>query len=309
MPNHAFRYLAATALGATLLIPAQSQTRYHDFNLNIQDSNVEHCGDLKPESRGEIARSTEAFTLSRGEAPILEISALDRGNIRVFGSAQTDYAVEVCKFAVAGDRGTAEQLLRSVAVSRSAGKLSASGPGSNEGEWVAYFFVHAPTDAPVDLETRNGPIAVRGIAGMVKAHAVNGPIAVRDCTGRVEANTVNGPIAFEGGGGDVHLLAQNGPIAVKVSGDLWNGNQLEAHTNNGPVSLKISDTFRSGVRVETSGHSPMSCQAAACANATTDLRSTERVIQMNGSGDTIHISTHNGPVAIANGEGQMKGVI
>jgi len=103
-------------------------------------------------------------------------------------------------------------------------------------------------------------------------------------------------------------MAQNGPIAVKVSGDLWNGNQLEAHTNNGPVSLKISDTFRSGVRVEMSGHSPMSCQAAACANATTDLRSSQRVIQMNGSGDTIRISTHNGPIAIG-GESKMKRII
>jgi DUF4097 and DUF4098 domain-containing protein YvlB len=139
---------------------------------------------------------------------------------------------------------------------------------------------------------------VRGIDGMVKVHATNGPIAVRDCAGRVEANTVNGPIAFEGGGGDIHLQAQNGPIAVKVSGDLWNGNQLEAHTDNGPVSLKISDNFRSGVRVETSGHSPMSCKAAACANASTDLRSNQRVFQMNGSEGTIRISTHNGPISV-----------
>jgi DUF4097 and DUF4098 domain-containing protein YvlB len=147
---------------------------------------------------------------------------------------------------------------------------------------------------------------VRDMDATVKVQATNGPIAVRDCTGRVDANTVNGPIAFEGSGGDIHLLARNGPIAVKVSGDQWNGSQLEASTNNGPLSLKIPNTFRSGVRVETSGHSPMSCRAAACANATTDWTSSPRVIQMNGSSDTIRISTHNGPISIGDGDNLGK---
>jgi len=308
--HHAFRYLAAAALAAALVVPAQCQIRsHHQFNLNIREDNAEHCADLRAESSGEIAQGTEAFSLSRSEAPVLEISAVDHSNIRVLGAAQSDYAVEVCKFAVAGDRAAAQQLLRGVAVSRSAGKLSTSGPtAADDGQWIAYFIVHAPKDAPVDLETRNGAIAVGGMDGQVKVHATNGPVAVRDCGGRVEAETVNGPIAFEGNGGDVHLEAQNGPIALKISGETWNGNQLEAHTNNGPVSLKISDTFRSGVRVETSGHSPLSCRAAACANAMTDLRSTERVIQMNGSGDSIRISTHNGPISIG-GDSKLKKII
>jgi hypothetical protein len=303
------RFLAASALGATLLLPAQSQTRNHrDFNLNIQERDAEHCADLRPESSGEIAQATESFTLSRGQAPVLEISSLDHGSIRMFGAAQADYAVEVCKIAVAADRGAAEQLVRSVTTSRSAGKLSTSGPNADDGQWVTYFIVHAPKDAPVDLETHNGAISVRGIDGLVKVHATNGPIAVRDCAGRVEANTVNGPIAFEGGGGDIHLQAENGPIAVKLSGEMWNGNQLEAHTNNGPVSLKMPDNFRSGVRVETSGHSPMSCRAAACANASSDRAGDQRVLQMNGSGDTIRISTHNGPVSVG-GDSKLGRVI
>ena len=298
------------AIGALLLVPAWGQERNHrDFNLNVHEEDARHCADLRAESRGEIAQSTEAFTLSRGEAPVLEISALDRGNVRVYGEGRADYAVEACKFAVAADRGTAQQLLNGVTVSRSAGRLSISGPSADNGQWTTYFIVHAPKDAPVDLETRNGPIAVRDMDGQVKAHATNGPIAVRDCGGRVEANTVNGPIAFEGGGGDIHLIAQNGPISVKLSGDQWNGNQLEARTTNGPLSLKIPDTFRSGVRVETSGHSPLICQAAACQNATTDLRGSPRVIQMNGSSDTIRVSTHNGPVAIDGGEGRLHRII
>ncbi len=312
MPNHALRCLAAAALGAAfLLIPARSQTREPEYglNINVSEHDPQHCADLKAESAGELVQATEAFTLSRAEAPTLEISALDHGNIRVLGESRADYGVEVCKLAVAGDRGAAQQTLLGITVSRNAGRLSLSGPFADGGHWVAYFIVHAPKDAPVDLETRNGAIAVRGVDALVKVHATNGPIAVHDCNGRVEADSANGPIAFEGSGGDVHLQAQNGPIAVKVSGDLWNGNQLEARTNNGPVSLNFPDSFRSGVRVESSGHSPLSCRAAACAGATTDLRSSQRVIQMNGSGVAIRISTLNGPISIGGAESKLHKII
>lgn len=309
MLKHALRTLAVTVLGATLML-AQNQVRNHrDFNLSIHEDNAEHCGDLRAESSAELARGAEAFTLSRAEAPVLEISALDRGNVRVLGSAQSDYAVEVCKFAVAADRGVAEQALQSISVLRSAGRLSLSHGNSGDAETTTYFIVHAPKDAPVTLEATNGALAVRGLDGQVKMHAVNGPIAVRDCTGRVDAETTNGPIAFEGNGGDIHLKAQNGPIAVKISNDMWNGNMLEARTNNGPLSLKIPDTFLSGVRVEMSGHSPVSCKAAACANAFEDRNSSPRVIQMNGSSDTIRISTQNGPIAVGGGEGKLKKII
>lgn len=299
MLKHAFRCLVAVALGATLL-PAQGQTRHRpEFNLSVQDSNAEHCADLRAEAHGgELAQTAERFTLSRGQAPALEISAMDRSSIHVMGAAQEDYTVEVCKFAVARDGAAAGQLLSAVTVSRSAGRLSTSGPDNGEGEWAIYFLVHAPQDAALDLETRNGAISVRNLAGQVKVRAANGPIAVRDCAGRVEANAINGPIAFEGSGGDIHLQAQNGPISVKLSGDFWNGNQLEAHTNNGPISLKMPDSFRSGVRVETSGNSPMTCRAAACANASSDRANGMRVMQMNESEGAIHISTHNGPVSV-----------
>src|SRR5205823_6279831 len=99
--------------------------------------------------------------------------------------------------------------------------------------------------------------------------ASNGPLALSEVGEFVEAHTSNGPISFKGSSGEVHLTANNGPISVDLSGDVWNGSKLDAHTDNGPVSLRFPDNFRSGVRVETSGHSPVSCGAAACQAAYT----------------------------------------
>jgi DUF4097 and DUF4098 domain-containing protein YvlB len=216
----------------------------------------------------------------------------------VRGWDRAEYVVEACKIAAAGDRTSAEAVVRGISVTRSAGRFSNSGPVAEDANWQLYFIVHAPRDGRIDLETKNGPIDVAGINGSVKVRASNGPISVRDCGGQVEAHTTNGPISYSGGGGEVHLNARNGPISLELAGEIWNGPQLEARTINGPVSLSLPDTFRSGIRVETDGGSPLSCSAPACQGAWQNRASRQRTLQMNGSSDTIRISASNGPISV-----------
>lgn len=271
--------------------------RNHNLSINF---NGERCADLTVKSDSAVARSASTFTLSRAEVPILEIQdTAGRGAVRVRGWERPDYVVEACRFAAADDQATAEAAIRGISVMRSAGRFSTTGPSVENASWQLYFIVHAPANANLDLETKNGPIDVQGISGNVKLRAMNGPIAVRDCDGRVEANTTNGPISFSGEGGEVHLRAQNGPISLNLAGDVWNGPQLEARTINGPLSLSMPDTFRSGVRVETDGNSPLACASPLCRSAWTNGASRQRVLQLNGSQDTIRVSTSNGPLAIA----------
>ena len=63
---------------------------------------------------------------------------------------------------------------------------------------------------------------------------------------------------------------------------------------NGPLAVSLPDNFRTGVRLETAGHAPLSCNAAPCRNAYRG----NKTLQMNGASDTIRLSTENGPVAI-----------
>ena len=114
----------------------------------------------------------EAFTLSKGEAPILELNAAERGQIRVRGWDRADYSVETCKIAVAETRAAAEQVARGISVAHSAGRISYTGPATDSAEWTAVFIVHAPRDASLNLEAKNGPIEVRGVNGSVKLRAV-----------------------------------------------------------------------------------------------------------------------------------------
>ncbi len=295
MKNEGVLYVAAAVLSVGwLMTPGMTHAaRDRGLNLNI-DGNAESCAELKVRSTGETAQVNEAFTLSKGEAPILELNAAERGQIRVRGWDRADYSVETCKVGAAETRAAAEQAARGISVAHSAGRISYTGPATESAEWTAVFIVHAPRDASLNLEAKNGPIEVRGVNGSVKLRASNGPIAVADCGGSVEVHTTNGPIAFTGDRGEVHLNAQNGPIAVNLKTETWNGSQLEARTINGPLAVSLPENFRSGMRLETAGHSPVSCSAAQCRNAWKD----GRTIQMNGSNDTIRLSTENGPVSV-----------
>jgi len=295
---------AALSVGC-LITPAHSQDRVRRRGFNLNINNADSCADLKvSSSNGEVAQVNDKFTLSKGEAPILELNMAEHGNIRVRGWDHADYSVETCKIAVAETRAAADQVVRGVSVSHAAGRISYSGPSADAVEWTAVFIVHAPRDASLNLESKNGPIDVSGVNGSVKLRAANGPIAIADCGGNVEAHTTNGPIAFSGDRGEVHLNAQNGPIALKFSTDSWNGSLLDARTVNGPLAVSMPENFRSGMRLETNGHAPVACSAAPCRTAWKD----GRTMQMNGNGESIRLSTENGPVALTT-QGKGKRII
>ena len=290
---------AAAFCTASLLAPASLHARDHNLNVSFTGSG-EHCSDLKVTSgNGQVAQAAESFTLSRSEAPTLELRGLERGVLRVRGQDRADYAVEVCKVAAAGDRASAEQLVRAISVSRSAGRIAYSGPSDGDSDWQVYFIVHAPRNGNLDAETKNGPIDIADMnGGTLKVRATNGPVSLRNCSANMDVETQNGPVSFSGGGGDVRIAAHNGPVAVELSGDVWNGPRLDASTVNGPVSLVVPDTFRSGVRLETSGYAPVACASGACKGAWSDTSSGKHVMQLNGSHDTVRLSTTNGPVVI-----------
>jgi DUF4097 and DUF4098 domain-containing protein YvlB len=296
MKHEGLIYLAGAAL---LLAPGSVHARNHNLSINTNNSRGEalSCADLRVKSNGEVAQTTESFTLSRAEAPLLEINGATNGDIRVHAWDRAEYSVETCKIAAADTGAMADQAARAISIGHSAGNITFRGPVGDDADWTVVFLIRAPKDAVVNLETVNGPIEVKGLSGSVRLRAVNGPIAIGDCTGNVEASTTNGPIAFTGERGDVHLRADNGPIAVNLTADAWSGPLLDARTVNGPLALRMPDTFRSGVRLESSGL--LSCKASPCRSAFTDRGG--RTMQMNGASDVIRLSTENGPMAVQGG--------
>jgi putative adhesin len=180
---------------------------------------------------------------------------------------------------------------------------------ADESSSVIFFLVRAPRGAVLDLHANNGEVSVHNVEGNITASTQNGPISLKGSSGTIKASAQNGPISFGGASsGTVSLSAQNGPITVKLDGSTWNG-ELEAHTNNGPLSVKVPHDYRSGVVVESDGHSPFSCRADACVNRVKTARDDEdddslfpRRVEFGSGPTVVRLSSHNGPVSVKNSD-------
>src|SRR5437762_234481 len=175
-------YAAAAVLciGSLVTPPRTHAAKNRNLNINTR-GDATSCADLRVTSTGELTQVNQTFTLSKGEAPILEMNASDRGQIHVRAWEHADYSIENCKVAVADTRAEADQIVRGISVNHIAGNVSFNGPTTDNGDWTVVFFIHAPKDAVLNLETKNGPIDVKGVNGSVRLRATNGPIAVSDC--------------------------------------------------------------------------------------------------------------------------------
>lgn len=296
------------SLLASLLAAGSASAGDHGVNVTIDgDKNVESCGDIRIRyDRSHAERAEDSFTLPGGAA--FQAKMPTNSGVYVIGERRRDFGVTACKAARRADD------LAGIRVSPQGSGVSFAGPAG--GDWLVFLIVRAPRDAAVDLEVKNGSIAVRELSGKVTARTTNGPISVVDssgeldatavngpisldgCTGTGKAKAVNGPISFEGSGGTYRLDTQNGPISVALEGDTWDGGGLDARAVNGPLSLKLSEDYRSGVVVETSGGGPVSCPDSACQKARKSSNDDSRRIEFGDSNPVVRLSTKSGPVSI-----------
>jgi hypothetical protein len=283
--------IAAAALIASLaLVPPSAAAQ--NMQVSVRGGHdARTCDDLEVTFDGRPAvTAVDRLTAPGGQK--LSVNPSRNGGVYVFGGARTDFAISVCKAAAParGGGGALEQ----VRASLSGGSLTASGPAADG--WIVYFIIDAPSQAALDLEVSNGPIHVAHVTGTTTARAENGPINLVDLGGRVSARTQNGPIAFEGGGGTIDLEAQNGPVAVRLAGSKWAGGSLTAKAQNGPVKLDVPRGFGSGVRVQSSQHSPWKCQG--CEDGQRTWNDDSRSVVLGSGPVAVTVSTVNGPVAV-----------
>jgi hypothetical protein len=215
--------------------------------------------------------------------------AVTNAPVTVVGGNGTGYSITVCK--------AAEDLadLDRIRVYLDGNELKSEGPDNSR--WTVLYSVRAPRNADLDLEARNGPIAIRNVDGKIVARLKNGPLSLDNVDGNVDVVTSNGPISIDGGSGTMKIEASNGPLSVDLDGASWNGS-LNASTRNGPLSVRVPRGF-GGVVVEARGHGPISCHADGCERAwRSDDDGEPRRIELGSGPANVHLSTVNGPVTI-----------
>lgn len=220
--------------------------------------------------------------------------------VKVKGGNSRGYTITVCKAAVN------EADLSRIRVSVDGGTLVTRGPEDTD-EWNITYRITAPYGANLDIETRNGPLALEDLQNAtLKVNLRNGPLALHDVSGDVDVESQNGPVSIDGGSGNMKVKASNGPISVTLEGASWEGGTLDASTRNGPLSVKVSRSFASGVLVEAEGRGPISCRAEACEGQLRrnqrgwddDDSDEPRRFELGRGPQVVKLSTVNGPVTI-----------
>lgn len=260
---------------------------------NIDGDRCDNRGFRFDGKRGQV--SEESF-----DAPSLRTIEVTNSPVKVEGGNARGYTITVCKAALdASD-------LANIRVSVEGGKLVTRGPEHDD--WAVAYWITAPSGATLDIESRNGPLAIHDLDGTVNVRLRNGPLSLHDVRGNVDAVTTNGPVSISGGSGNVKVSASNGPISVNLEGGSWQGGSLEASTQNGPLSVKIPRSFNSGVLVESEGRGPVSCRAEACEGQYRAMRRGDwdddvpRRFEFGRGPQVVKLSTVNGPVTIRDAE-------
>jgi len=161
-----------------------------------------------------------------------------------------------------------------------------------------FLLIRTPKAADIELTTHYGPAGFYSVDGKITARATNGPISIRDCSGEADIAAVNGPISFSGTGGKLRLHTENGPISVALNAATWSGAGLVADAVNGPLTLRVPSGFQSSFLVESSEHTPVSCQASICSETRRTWDDEHRRIEFGSGEPLIRLSTKNGPVSV-----------
>jgi hypothetical protein len=289
--------IALAGTGLARSAEAGQGRKHQGFSISTgPDRELRDCAQVRltvPDA--EVLRAEQATVIPQNSVSSLRIRAPHHGGISVQGWDRNEFAIKACLGASGDTAAEAKAILDQLSLSVRDGQVTVQGPGGEP--WIGYLIVQAPNGATLDLESTNGPIGLSGITASIQARTTNGPISFNGVAGQVNAHAQNGPIDVSGNKGTFHLEAQNGPIGVELEGSRWESGELEASTQNGPLTLTLPEGYQSPVRVESSGHSPVTCRAVQCKQA---ARAWDRpnVIEFGESAPVIRMSTVNGPVTV-----------
>ncbi len=268
-----------------------------NWSSNHGDGPATDCSDLHVRLHNQNPEmQMEERTMTKAEAQVLRVGELENGGVQMRGWDQDTYSVTACKFAIGSD-SERQNLLSQTKLAIQSGQVSVSGPGHHD-DWTVFLLIRTPRAAEVEVTGHNGPMAFYGVDGKITARASNGPIDIENCSGEADISAVNGPISFSGAGGKLRLHTENGPISVSLDAPSWKGESLVADAVNGPLTLHVPSGFQSSFSVQSSDHTPMSCEASVCSQARKTWDDEHRRIEYGSGAPVIRLSTQNGPVSV-----------
>jgi DUF4097 and DUF4098 domain-containing protein YvlB len=237
-----------------------------------RDMNCDHSwGNNDRASHCEIQEQTLAAT------PQIRVDGGMNGGASVKGWSRKDILVRYKIQTQADSDAEAQALARQVHVSTTGGSIRADGPSSYRHQsWGVSYEVFVPWHTDVDVKTHNGGVHIADVNGHITFDALNGGAHLTRLAGRVDGHTTNGGLSIE------------------LTGNRWEGGEMNAETTNGGVHLSVPDGYSAQLETGTvNGHInidfPVTVQG--------DIRR-HMSVTLGSGGSRVRAVTTNGGVTI-----------
>lgn len=150
----------------------------------------------------------------------IKVRTSQEGGLSVRGWNRSNARLIICRYAVASSKAHAMRVLDSITIGSRNGEIAAYGPEIDGTQaWWVNMILYVPRKAAIDIDSKNGGVAIRNMNGRVTAHATTGGISVAQSTGRYKITTISGGITLDRVSGFVDASSRDGAIALKVAGN------------------------------------------------------------------------------------------
>lgn len=215
-------------------------------------------------------------------AGALSVDGRQNGGVSVKGWDRNDVLVRARIQTAAPSQAEADELARQITIETAGAKIFASGPETRRDfSWSVSYEVFVPRRSDLTLVSHNGGIAIADVQGRLDFSAVNGGVSLR----RV--------------GGAVHGGTTNGGLSIELTGDRWEGQELDVKTTNGGINMSLPENYSAHLETGTvNGHLSIDFPVTVQGRISREI-----AVNLGSGGPTIRAMTTNGGVRIKRGAG------
>ena len=207
----------------------------------------------------------------------VSVDGRQNGGVSVKGWDRNEVLVRARIQTAAVTQTEADELARQITIETAGAKIFANGPETNRDlSWSVSYEVFVPRHSDLSLVAHNGGISIS------------------DVQGRLEFTAVNGGVALKRVGGTVHGGTTNGGLSIELTGDHWDGEEMDVRTTNGGISMSVPDNYSAHLETGTvNGNLSIDFPVTVQGRITREL-----AVNLGSGGPTVRAMTTNGGVRV-----------
>jgi DUF4097 and DUF4098 domain-containing protein YvlB len=215
-------------------------------------------------------------------AGAISVDGRQNGGVSVKGWDRNEILARTRIQTAAPTQAEADALAQQITIQTAGAKIFANGPESRRDYyWSVSYEVFVPRRSDLSLTAHNGGIAIS------------------DVQGKLDFTTSNGGVALRRVGGTVHGGTTNGGLSIELSGDRWEGEEMDVKTTNGGISMSLPENYSAHLETGTvNGNLSIDFPVTVQGRITREL-----AVNLGSGGPTIRAMTTNGGVRVKRGSG------